>query len=264
MEGCSGLRPRARCASHELVDHLAHDLVGRVPRPWNLVGGAEAVEEVEEGHAGPSVAAWAMRAKSIASWTLLEAEQGPAGRAAGHDVRVVAEDREGLGRDGAGGDVEHGRGQLAGDLEHVGDHEEQALDGGEGRGECPAGQCSVHRAGSARLGLELDDGGDVPQMFLRPWAENSSDSSPMAEEGRDRVDRDHFAGRAWATWAAAAFPSIMTIFFVSGIGYPCEWIEGWGSGPYGPHNNRVYRIFIQYTPLFPMPALGYTRLANRS
>jgi len=36
------------------------------------VRGAEAVEEVEHGDAGLEVATWAMRAKSMASWTEAE------------------------------------------------------------------------------------------------------------------------------------------------------------------------------------------------
>ncbi len=73
---------------------------------------------------------------SWASWTERRAEHGEAGLAGAHDVAVVAEDAEGMGGDGAGGDVDDGRGELAGDLVHVGEHEQQALRGGEGGGEC--------------------------------------------------------------------------------------------------------------------------------
>ena len=59
-------------------------------------------------------------------------ELGPAGRARRHDILVVAVDREGMGGDGAGGDVEYGRRALARDLVHVGDHQEEALRRGEG------------------------------------------------------------------------------------------------------------------------------------
>ena len=60
-------------------------------------------------------------------------EHRPAGRAGVHHVAVVAEDRERVGRDGPGGDVDHRGRQLAGDLEHVGDHQQQALRRGERR-----------------------------------------------------------------------------------------------------------------------------------
>ena len=44
---------------------------------------------------------------------------------------------------------------LAGDLVHVGDHQQQALGGGVGGGQGAGGQRAVHRAGGAGLGLHL-------------------------------------------------------------------------------------------------------------
>ncbi len=61
-------------------------------------------------------------------------EEGEARGAGGHDVRVVAEDGQRMRRDGTRGNMENRRRQFAGNLEHVRDHEEQALRGGERRG----------------------------------------------------------------------------------------------------------------------------------
>ena len=65
------------------------------------------------------------------------AEHREPGGPAGHDVRVIAEDGQGVGRDGARRDVHRERGQLSGDFEQVGNHQEQPLRRREGRRERP-------------------------------------------------------------------------------------------------------------------------------
>ena len=85
--------------------------------------------------------------------------------AGGHDIGMIAKDRERLGGQGAGGNMEDGRGQLAGDLEHVGDHQQQALRGGEGGGQRAGLQGAVHCARGAAFGLHFDDQWDgAPQV----------------------------------------------------------------------------------------------------
>ena len=85
-----------------------------------------------------------------------------------------------------------GRGQLAGDLEHVGDHQQQALRGGEGGGEGPGLQCAVQRAGSAAFALQLfHDGQCAPDVLL---ALRAPLIGPLGHGGRggDGVDGDDF------------------------------------------------------------------------
>jgi hypothetical protein len=79
----------------------------------------------------------------------------------------------------------HERRQLAGDLVHVRDHQQQALRRGEGRGQRTGLQRTVHRAGGAgpRTAF-LDIRGVVPQMFLRPLASPTHrNNSPMGLDG---------------------------------------------------------------------------------
>ena len=120
-------------------------------------------------------------------------QHGEAGAAAGHHVAVVAEDRQGMGGDGAGGDMEDRRQQFAGNLVHVGDHQQQALRRGEGRSQRPALQGAVYRAGSAGLALHLDDLRDrAPEIGPRL-------AGPCIHEithrrgRRDRIDGQYFA-----------------------------------------------------------------------
>ena len=130
-----------------------------------------------------SVAACAMAAKSCASWTDADASMREAGLPAGHHVGVVAEDRERVRGQRPRRDVHAERRQLAGDLVHVGDHQQQALRRGERRRQRAGLQRAVHRARRAALRLHLDDRGTVPQRFVRPLAAHSSASSPIVDDG---------------------------------------------------------------------------------
>ena len=113
------------------------------------------------------VAVCAMAAKSCASCTEPEEISAQPVWRTGHHVLVVAEDGERLGGDGAGGHVEDGAGQFAGDLVHIGDHQQQALRGGEGGGQGAGLQRAVHSSRRAAFGLHLDHSGDgAPEVLF--------------------------------------------------------------------------------------------------
>ncbi len=141
-----------------------------------------------KGRRADSAEAWAMSAMSIASCTEPEADEAEAGRAHGHDVTVIAEDGERVCGDRTSGNVKHRRGQLARHLEHGRDHEQQALRGGEGRGQRPGLQGAVRGRGRTTFTLHFDDrrdhAPDVGPALRRPLI------GPFAHIGRrgDRVD----------------------------------------------------------------------------
>ena len=126
--GCVGREASPAMGQHGVVVHqrpqvgvVEHgDLVHLVRRP-------EAVEEVHERHPGPQRGGVGDGGEVVGLLDAAGSEHRPAGRAGVHDVGVVAEDRQGVSRDGAGGDVHRARGELAGDLEHVRNHQQQAL-----------------------------------------------------------------------------------------------------------------------------------------
>ena len=121
---------------------------------------------------------------SITSCTELEASMREAGRAGGHHVAVVAENRERLRGQRPGRDVEHRGGQFARDLVHVGDHQQQALRCGEGGGERTGLQRAVQRAGRAAFALHLDHGWHAcPRCWSCRSADHWSAHSPMLDEG---------------------------------------------------------------------------------
>ncbi len=119
-------------------------------------------------------------------------QQREAGGARRHHVRMVAEDRQRMRCDGARGDVEDRRRQFAGNLVHVGNHQQEALRRRKGRRQRPRLQRAMHRAGGAAFGLQLDDlrhaAPDVGLALRRPFVGQFA----HAGRGGDRIDRDHF------------------------------------------------------------------------
>ena len=115
-------------------------------------------------------------------------EQREARLAHRHHVGVVAEDRQPLRGERPGGDVEHRRRQLAGDLVHVRDHQQQALRGGERRRQRAALQRAVQGAGRAALALHLDHRGHGAPDVRPPLARPLVGQLGHRRRRRDRVD----------------------------------------------------------------------------
>ena len=131
------------------------------------MGGAEAVEEVDEGDAALDGSQVGHGAQVHDLLHIGFGQHGKAGLAAGHHVRVVAEDVQALGGHGTGRHVEDTRQQLAGDLVHVGDHQQQALGCGVGGGQSARRQRAVDSAGGTGLRLHFDDlDGGAEDVFL--------------------------------------------------------------------------------------------------
>ena len=195
--GASGVSPRPRKASTSSSRTSARRSSSSSSAIlFDLVASAEAVEEVQERHPRPQRRGVGDEREVVRLLHRAGGEHRPAGRAGVHHVAVVAEDRQGVGGDRAGGDVDDRRRQLAGDLEHVRDHQQQALRRRERRRQRALLQRAVERAGGAGLRLHLDDVGDgAPQV--RP-----AGGRPVVavlghrRRGRDRVDRDHLADSA--------------------------------------------------------------------
>ena len=179
-------RERARAVGEHqvLVDHGAHVVGGKLLDLGDFVRGAEAVEEVQEGDARFQGGGLGDQRHVHDFLHRVRGEHAEAGGARGHHVAVVAEDGERLGGQGAGGDVEHRAGEFAGDLVHVGDHQQQALrcrEGG-GRANPPAGRRGSAPAAPPSLCISTTVG-TVPQMLVFCSADHWSAHSPMLDEG---------------------------------------------------------------------------------
>ena len=144
-----------------LVDHRADLLVGQQGELVDLVRGAEAVEEMDEGDARLQCRRLRDQRHVVRFLNRAGDELGEAGGQHRHHVLVVAEDRQALRRQRPGGDVDDAGGEFARDLVHVGDHQHEPLRRGEGGRQRAALQRAVHGAGGAALALHLDDVGNA-------------------------------------------------------------------------------------------------------
>ena len=121
----------------------------------DLVAGAEAVKEVQERHPTVDGAQMCHRAQIHDLLRGGGRQHGKPGAAHAHHVAVVAEDGQGVGGQGAGGNMEYARQHFTGDLIHIGDHQQQALGRGVCGGQRAGLQGAVHRTGGAALRLHL-------------------------------------------------------------------------------------------------------------
>ena len=122
-------------------------------------------------------------------------EHGEAGLAGGVNVAVVAEDVQRLGGDGTGRNVKDAGQAFGCDLVHVGDHQQKTLGGGEGGGDGAGAQRTVHRAGSAGLGLHLNNLDLVAEDVLQPRRAPLVDGVGHRARRGDGVDSSHIGKR---------------------------------------------------------------------
>ena len=186
-------RPGAVFADQVGGNQFTQLVVGEFDEGVEFVAGAETVEEVHERQPGAQGRQMRDGRHVVGLLHRRGAEHAAARLAYGHHVLVITEDRQALRGQGTRRDVEDRGGQLPGDPVHVGDHQQQALRGGEGGGQGPALEGAVHGSGGASLGLHLDDGGhraeDVPAPVGGPLVGQFGHGGT----GGDRVDGAEFA-----------------------------------------------------------------------
>ena len=149
----------------------------------DLMGGAETVEEVHERHARLEGGQMGHGGQVHGFLHAGGGQHREAGLTDAHHVLVVAEDGKGLGGQGTGRHVENGRKQFAGDLVHVGDHQQQTLGGGEGGGQAAGLQGTMHGAGGTAFALHLGHLNDLAEHILL------AESGPLVHEFRHRRRR---------------------------------------------------------------------------
>ncbi|MFN8019868.1 MAG: hypothetical protein U0P45_17370, partial [Acidimicrobiales bacterium] len=146
-------------------DQLPQDLVAHHLELLDLVAGAEPVEEVQEGH--PRIEGRGMGDGRQVLRLLRRAggQEGEARLADGHHVGVVTEDRQRMGGHGASRHVEAERGQLAGDLVQVRDHQQEPLRCRDAGRQTAGLERSVQGARRTAFRLHLGhDGHRAPQV----------------------------------------------------------------------------------------------------
>ena len=183
----------AMLVDRRLANQRAQVIVAELLDLGDLVRGAEAIEEVQKGDAGLQRRRVSDGGHVVCLLDGVRAQEGESGLAAGHDVRVVAEDRQGMRGERAGRHVHREGRELAGDLVHVGDHQQQALRGREGGRERARLQRAVDGAGRAPFRLHFRElGNGSPEVRLLP-------ARPLVADLRhrtawcDRVDGNRLA-----------------------------------------------------------------------
>ena len=186
-----GVERAGTVVGHRLtVEHAVELLVAPHGHLLDFVGGAEAVKEVQEGHAALNGRKVGHCAKVHDLLRVGGSQQRKAGLTAGHDVLMVAENGEAGSAEGACGDVQHSGLELARYPVQVGHHQQQALRGGEGRGQGACRQRAVDRAGGATLRLHL---GHLDLLAEKIFAARSR---PVIHQlGHDRRGGDGEDGR---------------------------------------------------------------------
>ncbi len=215
------------------IDHFLQIVVIPDLDLLDLVGGAETVEEVEERDAALNGGQMRHGAEVHDFLDVAFGQHGEAGLTAGHNVAVITEDVQGVAGDGTGGNVEHARQQLAGDLVHIGDHQQQALGCGVGGGQSTGVQGSMNGAGRTGLRLHL--------LHLDGRAEDV-----LAALGRPLVNIvGHRAGRG---------DGIDSGNFGKGVGY----VGSGGIAVHGFEVSHVYKSspFIKICECFSRPHSG--------
>ena len=105
---------------------------------------------------------------------------------------MVAEDAQGIGGQRTGADVEDGGEQLARDLVHVGNHEQQALRGRIGGGQGAALKRAVQCPGRSSLGLHFHHMDGLSEDVLSPLAGPCVHQFGHGGTGSDGEDGGHF------------------------------------------------------------------------
>jgi hypothetical protein len=175
------------------VDKGQQVVIGEPLDLGDLVRGTEPIEEVQERDPRVERCGMGDRGEVLSLLDRRRRQHGKPGHARRHHIAVVAENGEGVRRHGPRGDVNDPWRQFACDLEHVRQHQQQALRRGEGAGQRPALERAVDGPGSAGLALHLDDGGDrAPQIRSAGVRPRVGQLTHGARRG-DRIYGDHFA-----------------------------------------------------------------------
>ena len=188
-----GREPAGPVGSDQLSGHQALEggVIDQLHR-LDFVGGAEAVEHVQERHPARQGDGGGDGGE-VAGLLHRGGEQQAAARAAGgHHIAVVAEDREARGGQGPGRHVDHCGGEFPGDLVEVRDHQQQSLRGREGGGEGAGLQGSMHHPGGAGLALHRHHRRHAAPEVGAPLSSPGIGPFAHGGGGGDRVDRHHF------------------------------------------------------------------------
>lgn len=169
-----------------IVDHFTHHIIGNLFHLLDFMAGPESIKEVDKRNSCLKGRRLGDEGVIHGLLNVVAGEHGKAGGAGSHHIGMITENGERLGCNSSCCNVKHCGCQLSGNLEHVGDHQQQSLARGKGCCKRAGGKSAVHRTGSSRFRLKLNYVGDrSPNVFSALGAVHISQLS----HGRRRSNR---------------------------------------------------------------------------
>ena len=138
-----------------LIHEIANIVLFKELNLLILVRGAEAVEEVDEWHTSLECSKMSNSAEVHHFLHAAFCQHGKTSLTASHHVAVVAKDAKGMRCKCTGRNVEDAGQQLASNLVHIGNHQEQALAGCEGACEGTSLQGAMHGTSGTAFALHF-------------------------------------------------------------------------------------------------------------
>jgi hypothetical protein len=178
--------------------HIQHGpaiVFGKLFNFVHFMRSPEPVVEVDERHTGFQRGGLGDQGHVLRLLHRGGTEHGPARGSASHHVAMVAEDRQGMGGHGPGRYMEDRRRQFAGNLEHVGDHQQQALGGGKCGGNRSGLQGAVDRTGRPGLALHFHNQRYRTENVLSSCRCPGIGHFAQSGRGRNRINGGHFVGQ---------------------------------------------------------------------
>jgi len=156
------------------------------------VRGAETIKEMQHRNPPGQGRSGRNRRHVLRFLYRIGGKQRETGAARRHHIGMVTKNRQRMRRHGAGGNMKDGRRQFAGNLVHIGNHQQQSLRGGKGRRQRPTLQCTMNGTGGTTFRLQFNDPRnrppDIGPPLRRPFVRQ------LAHPGGrgNRINGDYF------------------------------------------------------------------------
>ena len=192
------VRGQRACAMLEdipLVDHRAKNVFAEKLDFRDLMRGPKAIKEMKKRDTRFERRGVSDHGEILRLLHRSRGEHGPAGCSRSHHVAVVPENRERLRCDRSRRDMENATRQLAGDLVHIRNHQEQTLRCRECRAEGASLQGAMNGSRRAAFALHLNDRRHCPPQVSYALGRPLVSPFPHRRRGCNWIEGDYFVER---------------------------------------------------------------------
>ena len=185
----------AMCAHEVVIDHAAHLIERHFIVFLDFMRCAESVEKVQERNTRTERRRMRNDRHILRFLYGVRREHSPARLTASHDVRMIAENRQGARCDGTCRNMKYRARQFACDFVHIRNHQEQALRSRKRRAQRSRRQRTVYGARSSRFRLHFDNRRHrAPNIFFVLCRQIVGNLTHRAGRS-NRINRNYFAQR---------------------------------------------------------------------